>query len=136
MFGTTYLSVDFNLGNPITQYISAGAPTVNQVTQIGVTGGPTNSAATNALVSTIASAGSATWSRIVDFSPVPVLLKYVFDLTVACTTASLLVDENTLPDILPVWADAINAEKLIAAHMIMRLPNTSFLIHANYKTFK
>ena len=57
-------------------------------------------------------------------------------LTVACATASLLVDENILPDILPVCADAVNAEKLIAADMKMRLPNTSFLIHANYKSFR
>ncbi len=78
---------DFNSSTVLAPYISA-TPNNHQFTAITPAVGLSISAASNSLVFTRSAAASGTFSRIADFSPAPLTLKYSFDLSVSTTVSA------------------------------------------------
>jgi hypothetical protein len=95
VFNTTKFSQNFTSSTTLSSYINATTPNSGQWNAIGTSGaGTTVSVAANNLSFTRGAGNAGSFSRTTDFSPTPLALKYVFNLSisgnsVAQTTAAV-----------------------------------------------
>lgn len=84
---TPLFSQNFNSSSTLSNYVS-GSPNNGQFNAITVSGGPTATITANALQFVRSGAGTASFSRTTNFSPVPLGIIYKFDLTISNSSST------------------------------------------------
>ncbi len=85
---TPLFTQNFNSSSTLSTYINSSSPSNGQFNAISVSGGPTATITGNALQFVRSGAGTASFARTSNFSPVPQGIIYKFDLTVTNNSSS------------------------------------------------
>ncbi len=85
---TPLFSQNFTSSSTLSSYINSSSPSNGQFNAITVSGGPTATITSNALQFVRSGAGTASFSRTTNLSPVPLGIIYKFDLTVVNSSST------------------------------------------------